>query len=158
MNIKKATIDLNLKIRAGAQYSDSFEFTSMVKFGDKFIGTKDTGLFEIGGDSDDGVNIDAYFIPLKTDFGLANPKRMRFGYFGFKSASDLSLEVSTDDESPRSYTVSARLSGQQGGRKSIGRNGKGRYWSYKIGNTNGADFSFDSLKVLPVILSMGRNG
>ena len=148
------TLDINSKIRATTQYTN-WNFNSMVKFGDKFIGASDDGLFEICNDRDDGVPIGAYFEPITTDFGISAPKRMRYMYFGFEANGGMRIDVSVDQQAARTYDIPAHKTGQQRTRISIGRDGKGRYWSFRIKNINGANFSFDSVEVLPVVRQQG---
>ena len=51
------------------------DFNSMCKFGETYlVATEDGGLVSVGGLDDNGVDIDAYFEPVTTDFGVPNPK------------------------------------------------------------------------------------
>jgi len=148
------TLNTNLKNRATTQYTN-FNFNSMVRFAGKTLGASSSGLFDLTGDDDNGVNIDAYFAPILTDFGISNPKRLRYVYLGFEASGDLTLSVTFDEKTPRSYTVNSTKTGQQRKRVSIGRDGQGRYLGVKFSNLNGCDFSIDSADVLLVVRSNG---
>ena len=52
--------DTNLKGHATTQFMD-FDFNSLVKFAGKYRAASAAGLFTLGGDSDDGADIDASF-------------------------------------------------------------------------------------------------
>lgn len=149
------TIDLNLLLKAPTQYI-SASFTSYANFNGFVLGTSSDGLSQVCcGDSDNGDDIEAYFTPMSTDFGIKSPKRLRYVYLGFQSTANLELNVYVDDKVVRTYTVKANKSGQQRTRVTIGRDGKGRYWSIKVKNTSGCSFAIDSIQVMPVILSEG---
>lgn len=150
------TIDVNLFIKAPSQYI-GFDFNSYANFNGKQLATSLTeGLCQMCcGDDDEGDDIVAYFSPIKTDLGIKNPKKLRYVYFGFKSAKAMLLEVSADDGVVRSYTIPANTDGQQRVRVTIDMNKKGRYWNFKIKNVNGYDFDMDNIQVLPIILTEG---
>ncbi len=148
------SLDINTKNRATTQYTN-WPFNSMVRFGGKYLGASNSGLFEIGGSSDNQKPIAAYFEPVRTDFGISNPKRLRFMYFGFESDGDLEVEITVDEQVVRTYTITARKTGQQRVRLVIGRDGQGRYWSFRVKNTSGCDFSIDSVQVLPIVRTQG---
>ncbi len=150
------TIDVNLFIKAPTQYT-GWDFNSFANFnGVQLASSLTEGLCQICcGDDDNGIDIDAYFSPIKTDLGIKNPKRLRYVYFGFKSDEEMLLEVSSDDGVIKSYTIPANSDGQQRKRVTIGKNEKGRYWNFKIKNVNGHDFDMDNIQVLPITLSEG---
>lgn len=149
------TIDLNQKNKASSQYLN-WNFNSMVRFGDKYLAASDAGLFTIGGNQDNGEAIDAYFIPVTTDFGLSNLKRVRFVYFGFEATSNLEIEITADEEIVRTYEIPTQRTGQQSVSIPVGRDIYGRYWSFKIRNTSGCDFSIDKINLLLNILPKGK--
>jgi len=149
------TIDLNLFIKAPTQYTN-VPFNSYANFDGINLGVSSGGLYQVCcGDSDDDSNIDSYFEIVKTDFGIHNPKRLRYVYVGFRSDEDLTLTVQTDTSVAKSYTLKANKNRQQRSRVTIDRGAKGRYWSIKIANKTGYDFSIDFIHVLPIVLSEG---
>ena len=135
-----------------------FPFTSMCKFGGSYLGVSSSGLFSLGGDDLDGSVIDSYFEPITTDFGIANDKRMRFVYLGFECSGKLTLVITVDEKTERSYNITPKKTGQQRIRVAIGRDGAGRYWNFRIKNVNGCDFSIDSIDILPIILPQRFDG
>ena len=149
------TLDTNLKVRATTQYKN-YQFNSMVKFGNHFLGASDKGLFSLGGNDDDGIGIDAEFEIIATDLGIPNEKRNRYLYFGFDSDDDLEVEIKADsEETGRTYPIVAHKEGQQGSRVTVGRDGKGRYWSILVRNDGGGAFAVDSIYVLPIVRPHG---
>ena len=148
------TLDTNLEVRASTQYKN-FAFNSMVNFNGRKLAASDEGLFSLGGDNDDGSPINAHFELIATDFGIPQPKRLRFLSFGFDSEGDLEVAVKADLEEERAYDLPAGKTGQQRTRVPIGRDGQGRYWSLIVRNKNGCNFAMDSIYVMPVVRSHG---
>jgi hypothetical protein len=139
----------------------------MCKFGDKYLGANESGIFELNtgefdnADSDgNGDDIEAVFELLTTDFGIENPKRVRKLYFGYEADGNLLVTVYDDDNNERHYILepSHIPNKQSSSRLPVGRDGKGRYYTFRIDNISGADFSIDSIKVLPVILPKKPSG
>jgi len=149
------TFDTNINSRATGQYK-KFNFNSMRKFGDQYIGTSPTGLYLFGGDQDIDTEIDAWIKTGMTDLGIQANKRLRFFYLGLETEGDLEIEVIADEDVVRTYTVKAAKAKQQRIRVAAGRGHKGVYWSFAIKNKSGVHFAIDSIQILPVILHHGR--
>jgi len=149
-------VAVNLRGFAATQLL-GFEFNSMVNFNGMKIGANSSGLYEIDeGELDADGHIDAYFILHTTDFGLQQNKGLRFAYIGLESTGYLVLTLTSDGGVERRYLVNPpRKRGQYRVRVHIGRDQYGRYWSFKIENKDGCDFSIDSIKILPVVHSSG---
>ena len=154
-------LDTNLKItlpdgqtRGTTQYVN-YGFNSFARVGDRYLGAKDDGLFELVGSSDNGTEIDAYMeLPL-TDLGADHKKRARFFYLGYEADGDLLIRAAADQEASRDYKIRHYKDGQQTVRVAAGRNQKGRWWQIAIHNVRGSDFSVDSLKAIFVAISKG---
>jgi hypothetical protein len=146
-------ICMELSLLAVTQYSN-FSFNSMCKFGDEYVGCNDFGVFTLDGDTDNGVDIYALFELMSTDFGVANQKRIRKLYLGYETSGDLVVFVKDDDNNVRRYTVDAALADQRqhSVKVPVGRDGKGRYWSFGVENVRGCDFSIDSIDALVAVL------
>ncbi len=153
-------ICFNTNLKAGSATTQfmNFEFNSMVKFAGKYIGASDNGLFTLGGDLDDESLIAASFELPNSDFGINNHKRLRHIYFGVETYGDLEIICTVDDKDHRTYKIQPvkGRTGQQRIRIPVGRDIKGRYWSFRINNPMGCDFSVDSVEILPVVLPYGH--
>jgi hypothetical protein len=133
----------------------------MCKFGDKYLGANGNGIFELNsGEFDDGDLIEAIFELLTTDLGSTHQKRIRSMYFGYEADGDLLIIVYDDDSNQRNYILSPNHADneQASAKVSIGRDGKGRYWTFRIENISGADFSIDSIELVPIILNRKQSG
>ena len=147
---------LDYAIQSGGttQYIN-YDFNSMVRFGDKYLGACDDGIFELSGDTDDGDYIGAYFELIMTDFGISNPKRVRFLFLGYEAEGNLLITLSADEGDEQSYTADSQKAGQQRRRVAVNRNMQGRYIMFRISNVLGCDFGFDAMDVTLVIMPHG---
>ena len=147
-------ICMELSLLAPTQYAN-YSFDAMCKFGEIYLGCNDAGIFSLDGQTDNNIHIAAFFELLLTDFGVPNQKRIRKAYLGYEASGSLVLEVKDDEDNVRRYTVGAALDDQRqhGAKIAIGRDGKGRYWSFGIENVEGCDFSIDSLDALVTVLA-----
>ena len=116
------------------------------------------GIFVLdNSETDNGVTIDSLIeLPL-TDFGTSYQKRLRSVYIGGEAQGNLKLIVSEDEGDEREYSLEPLDGKQQGGKVSINRDRKGRYWQLKIKNVEGCDFSLDSIEIIPVVLGRKPN-
>jgi hypothetical protein len=138
-----------------SQYAN-YNFNSVCRFGDKYLGANDSGIFELdSGDDDAGTDIEAFFELLTTDMGTEHQKRIRSVYVGYETNGDLLLTVKDDEDNERHFTLKPNHVGnkQQTSKVPIGRDGKGRYWMFRIDNVNGSDFGINSITAVPVILN-----
>jgi len=129
----------------------NYDFNSMVKFGDVYLGASVDGIYELDGDTDDGDRIGAYFEPVVTDFGINNPKKVRFMFLGYEAEGDLIVTFG-DNRSTVSRTVDSVRIGQQWRRITGIRGIRGRYLTFQISNVDGCDFGIDSIDVALVVM------
>jgi hypothetical protein len=146
---------LALERLAASQYQN-YNFNSMCKFGDVYLGASDDGIFELdSGDTDDGTEIEAFFETVTSDFGIEHQKRFRRAYFGYETDGQLTLIIKDDDENERIFNVTPIHANQQQHTSVVPlpRNAKGRYWVLRVENVRGSDFSVDSIRLIPVVLN-----
>lgn len=130
-------------------------FTSMAQIGDTYFGAGPDGLYQIGGDTDDGVDIDCRIETPTFDGGAVNQKRIRSIYLGGKFSGEMILTALDDEDNEREYAVgSPEASNQRSLKVPVGRDGKGRYWQVRLENEDGADFSVDTIDVNLLVLPM----
>lgn len=152
---ERLTICLNLKGAQPSQWA-RYNFNSMAKIGGKYVGANDQGLFALNtGGHDNGDPIDAFLELVTSDWGIAHQKRIRSLYVGFETDGDLIISVKDDDDNERNYVISPHHTAnkQHSARVPGSRDGKGRYWSIRIDNVNGSDFSIDMIEVIPIVLN-----
>lgn len=147
---------LQLDRTALSQYAN-WNFNSMCKFGDKYLGANENGIFELdSGDLDNTEQIESFFELVTSEWGLGDfQKRIRSIYIGYETNGNLQLTVKDDDNNERQYVLKPNhtLNKQHSVKLAGTRDGKGRFWMLRIDNLNGADFSVDRISVVPVVLN-----
>jgi len=148
----KLCLNINLSNFAVSQFCD-FNFNSFCEIGGKTFGASDAGILELTGNNDSGVDIDAFFELIISDFGISSMKRIRSAYIGGEADGALTLTLKDDEDNSRTYPLELTSgSKQSSGKVSVGRDGLGRYWQIRIDNTSGVYFAIDSIELLPTIL------
>ena len=144
---------IQLNILAVSQYTN-YGFDSLCRFNGQYLAAGGDGIFVIDEvDNDKGIDINSIIELVKTDFGISHQKRLRSAYVGYETSGSLKLTLLNDDENERVYTLSSTIGQlQHGGKISINRDGKGRYWTFKIENVEGCDFSLDNIEIIPIVL------
>jgi hypothetical protein len=153
-------IALRLNNLAVSQYCRC-EFDSMVDFEGMYLGAGGEGLFTLeDADTDDGVDIDAIIEFPTTDFDVSYQKRIRSLYIGYETSGSIILTLSNDEDNERVYTITPiNTSNKQHGTKvKVNRDGKGRYWTVKMENVEGCDFSINMVEVIMIILARKPSG
>ena len=157
-------IALNARSLGPSQYTE-WEFVSFCHFNGYCVGAGPNGTFILSGDTDDNASgeaqdIDAYVELATTDFGIQHQKRVRRAHVGYEADGDVQLTLYNSEGNARAYTLSPTEDGQlqAGARVSVGRGGKGRYWSAKIANVDGSDFGLNHLTLDLVVLPRKPGG
>ena len=70
------TFDTNVKSLATSQFK-GFNFTAMGQVGENYVGITDEGFFQLTGDTDNEIPIEAWIKTGMTDLGIAAEKRLR---------------------------------------------------------------------------------
>ena len=144
---------MNVLNSAVSQFTN-YNFNSMCKFGDSYLGANENGLFLLNsGDKDNTTNIASRFRTMTNDFGYSHQKRIRSLYVNGEFAGNMLLIVRNDGGNEREYTIEMSDLLQKGYKKSIGRDGKGRHFDFEFQNVDGADFSIDLIEIIPIILA-----
>ena len=149
------TLNTNLKYKNATTQYTNFDFNSVINFNGKKVGIKNDGVYELGSNDDNLTPIDAYFIPLHSDFGIMNIKRMRYLYIEGRVENELRVSASCDNLFHNFTLTGKGLNIPYRYRHTINRNVFGTFWKYIIGNVNGGDFSINRINGLFVTRSHG---
>lgn len=135
----------------------SYAFNALINTGSFQYGCNDDGIFLLNsGEQDNDGDYVRSFTLSSSDYGLANLKRIRFLYLGIDTDNSFTVSVMGDNKVWRDYTVPLNKLGLQEIRKSIGRDGFGRYWKIKISSTN--RFRISMIGAVLVIRPLGLRG
>lgn len=118
-------------------------FDYMLRFGDRYVGVSDTGLFEFTGNKFDDADINAVVETGVGDFGDPALKRARHLYLNGRITGNFQIEAK---ESNRTVdTFSAHFSQPLGNvRVTLGRGMQARYLSFVVSNA-GQDFEIHEM-------------
>lgn len=156
---------VNTETRAATQY-ENYPFNSFAAAGGRYFAADADGIYELGGDTDDGDAIRARFRIGLSNLGTGKEKRMPAMYWGYRASGSLVLKVIstevTGEKVENWYALRPRGDGApREGRTQIGRGIKSVFWDFEVANIKGADFELDSLELFPMILDRrvrGRDG
>ena len=133
---------MNTETTAASWY-DNFDFESIAQPPGKVLAVGPDGLYELGGSTDSGEQIDAEVVSGFADFGAAQTKRVDNLYFGYTSEGRISVTTETYESGhpPSTYYLEQRdASAPRNSRVTPGKGLWGRYWRMTIRNVDGADF------------------
>ena len=150
---------INTESKGIARYTN-YPFNSFARWpGTKtYIGATDTGLHELGGDTDAGEPIRAAIRSALTDFGSRQLKRVPTMYLGYTTSGEtLVLKVIHTSETGAKTEDWYRLEGRNApevreDRFKVGRGIASVFLGFEIVNVNGADFALDVVEWQPIRL------
>ena len=147
----RQTILLNTHNFAASQFFNHSANSAAMFNGELLFATTE-GLFESGGDNDGTVMVDEIETPVPIDAHIMLPVH-NFGYQGQKSPRSMLLggrfdgrmQVSITDENGVTHDyVSPEMDNEDGTKLALRTDQRSRYFTTKISNVDGADFSLES--------------
>jgi len=131
---------------------DNYDYLLLTNAFGKKIGVAADGIYELTGDTDNTVDINADVLFGLDSFRTEDLKRVKAVHLGYRAdnSGDLNVQIVVDGEAQiREYIVRhiSSASGIKRGRATIAKGLKSRYWQYGIKNVAGADFMIDDLNV-----------
>lgn len=139
----------NTRTGAVTEY-DNYNFNSFARVGNKYIGARSDGIYELLGGTDAGTSIIAEMRGAYLQFGGTHMARLKAAYIAAHGTDGtFVLRIETLDGARYDYTASARS-----GRSSKVHMGKGqrsRYFAYTL-TSLGQDFDLDTLEFVPIVV------
>ena len=132
---------------ASAAYS-GFAFNSFARLGGRIFAASDTGLYELGGQDDDGTPIAAWVDLGKRNFGSSALKGISNAYLSTSSDNKLVVRVTTPQGN--SYTYKARRADAEmrTQRVDFGRGLRATYLNLELTNDGDGDFDLEKLEFI----------
>ena len=146
---------VNSENLALSRYS-GYAFNSFAAFQTTYLGATDVGIYELEGDDDVGVDIDARIRTGLMEFGSSRQKAMPSAYLGYTADGSLGLKVITTDGGTKTetwYKLTETKGAPDTARIRVGKGLKARYWGFELANVGGSDFEVDHLHLYPVVLT-----
>jgi hypothetical protein len=153
---------MNTTSKAATRY-DSWPFNSFMRINGKRYGVAATGLYRIGGATDNGEDINAKLRLGMSSLGTRVLKRIPEIYYA-TAGGDLYFKVIVAHEKTgersshgyRGYTVGG--ASMREGRIEPGRGLKSVYFDFQIENIDGSSFDLDVLEFKPLLLDRRVRG
>lgn len=147
---------LNAANKAASTYTN-YPFNSLAKYDDRYFAMADDGLYELVGNTDNGVAITALLRTGLTNFGMQAKKRLPVVYMGAKTDGTLLFSVIVTSETGAKrqyvYTMPAKTAGAvREFRLEPGKGIKSVYWQFELETVDGADLFIDTLALAPMPL------
>jgi len=150
------TLCTNLKTAKATTQFTNYDFNSFCNFNGMSLAAGDEGLFELGGNLDNGQRIDAYFEPIVSSWGTLNAKHIRYFYVGYECDGELELSLLNQGTKFATYNIPCPIPNTQlKTRITISKDPAQVYWAFGIGNINGSDFSIDEINALFITRNHG---
>jgi hypothetical protein len=129
------TLVMNTRNFALTTYS-SYNYNSLFYLNGKLCGLKSTGLYELTGDYDDGVNISWNFKTGKLDTHKDVVSKVRYAWFSLKCSGDLIFTID-DGDNTYEYDVESFDSNDNEVRVKLGKGIRNRYLQLELENVDG---------------------
>lgn len=140
---------LNTEGGGVSKYSN-YDFHSLVEWNGSYYAASENGIYELGGDTDDGADIGATLTFGVTDLGSELMTRLGTVVLDLRAAGNLQLHVTVDGEDETySYTVEPLRAGLHPVPVPTGRELRSRNWQFSLTNVQGADFDINALTFTP---------
>ncbi len=141
----------NIEVLQTSEYTN-YPYLSVANVFGRYMGIAADGIYELVGDDDNTVNIDADVVFGFDSFRTEDLKRVKAVHLGYRAdnSGDLRIQIMVDGEDRlRTYPVRlvSSTSGIKRGRATIAKGLKSRYWQYGFLNVDGADFIVDDLSI-----------
>lgn len=138
----------NARTFAISEYA-AFAFNSMAKLNGKYLYARADGIYEGGGDDDDGADIVASYKTGAVDIYSTEIQKLRNAYLNFRSDGDIQLFTVGDELNTRTYVIVNSTSNTiHERRQKFERGIRDRHFSFGISNINGSSFEIESAKIL----------
>ena len=132
-------------------------FTESSIFGNDYLLADDSGLYLLGGDTDNGSAIVSTITTASLDFGAETLKQVPSVLLG-TNGTDVVLKVSIDGKNTVFYELSGQTSTLDTKHIKIGKGLIGNNWQFSLITKDNSDLDLDSFEFYPIVLKRKHNG
>ena len=129
-------------------------FNSSTSFNNNTLFAGETGLYLLGGTTDDTTTINAKLKTAAMSFGTSNLKQVPEVLLGVDNSGKVILIANVDGKYTTTYELIPSSDGLSTQQIKIGKGLYGRYWQFELQTKDNSTFDLDSFEFLPV--SFGR--
>lgn len=141
---------INTDTKAVSEYTN-YDFIGFANINGVYLALHRNGsIYSLGGDTDAGTDIDAVFETGLDDMGNMTPKRLMGMEIGVRSDGELEYRPKRWNEYGKSVTIPSTNDEVVETRKlATQKSFLSRVFGIEVSNTDGADFSVDSIVLYP---------
>ncbi len=142
------TVVTNTRTFAISEYSN-FAFNSMAKFNGKYLYAKADGIYEGGGENDNGTIIEAGYKTGAIDIFATEIQKLRNVFINYRSNGDIQIFTVGNEINIRWYLIpNSSLDTVHERRRKFERGIRDNHFSFGVANVNGANFEIKSAEIL----------
>jgi hypothetical protein len=130
---------------------DNYNFEGACVFNGKYLFFNKNGIFEYGGNFDDGVPIQSEISTSALMYSTSNLKNVPSVYLGVVNSDVVILKVRTDGKGEFTYKLNKHTSNLHTQKINIGKGVIGRYFQFDL-ITSSEEFNLNSIEFLPLVL------
>ena len=138
-------LTMNAKNNCLTTYSN-FGFNSMCNFNGRNLGAKQSGIFDLSGDTDDNDNLTWNFRTGLLDLEVGQKKRIKQAWLGYKGNGDLKMKAILSNGESYEYPIFLYEDFFRS-RVKFGKGIKTRYIAIDVSSDEGAKIELDVLKL-----------
>lgn len=137
-----------------AQWTN-YNFNSFCEFNGVALGSNEDGIYALTGDQDGTTNIDAFFELGPTNMGEDKQLKLRRLITSGEFGGDLLLTVYKGEGGAVEYDLTPvnKDMTQTTAETTLQLHHQDRFWSFRVENVDGCDFSIDMIDVLIALLA-----
>lgn len=139
---------MNARTAAVTEYSN-YAFNSFGRLGNKYIGARADGLYELSGNTDAGASIIADIKSGFAQWSSTHLGSIRNAYLATKGGGNFVLKIITGEGLEVLYSLTA--DNMQSTKIHIGKGLRTRYFAFELIST-GQDFDLDTLEFVPLVV------
>jgi hypothetical protein len=138
----------NARTFAISEYT-AMAFNSMAKFNGKYLYAKADGIYEGGGNDDNGAGIHASYKTGAFNIDATEVQKLRNAFLNFRSNGDMQLFSVGNEVNTRLYNIpNSTADTMHERRKKFERGIRDNHFSFGISNVAGSSFEIKSAKIL----------
>jgi len=134
----------------GISTYNNWNFNSICYFNGNYYGATDTDIYQLGGDKDNGSDIDVQIQSGSMDFGDTFMKYLKEFWVTHRTGGKLRLRIWKDEDTSLTIDKQTVIEDTkiQEERVKMPAGLKGRFYTFLLKNIAGADFDIDNMSML----------
>jgi len=126
----------------------NYGFNSYIELAGSYYGLSSAGVYTLGGSTDNGSAISAYFKLPATNLGSLKPKRAGYCYLTMEAGGAVYLKVTPNKDTTltETFNITPTTAEFHVHREKLGKGLRAGMFGFEFGNTGGSDFSVSMME------------